>query len=292
MVSVDFMADWHNLLAREISAIDPAYASGSAEQLCHRWLNWRLRSIPARPRRIREAREFMCPPARQGAFTQLRRKIRQGDDVAPHLSKGILKLDSNDALLNDWGIYHLHLGTALEKPPSPFVERTREVLFARFDDDNAYLISVGVHGDWAQKRLLEVVHRNWPQTITHARLPAGVKPAYDFTDDDRTKIRKAHVQAIEEVDGVTYMAPGGGVMTSGLSSDVVAAGDRLVYSIRWWQRWVEDHEEMIRGALDNYGIRAPEPLRLRMDTDWETVFVVEDSSGARVNLSSLLPQKS
>ena len=57
-------------------------------------------------------------------------KIRKGEDLT-HLSKRITDLDYNDALLNDCGIHHLHLG--IDVDDSGFDTRIGPLLFVHFD---------------------------------------------------------------------------------------------------------------------------------------------------------------
>ena len=63
-----------------------------------------------------------------------------------HLSRKIVDLDYDDDLLNDWDIYHLHLGTNLHI--DGFVKRTGPMLFVRFNEQNAYFKNVMGHGSW------------------------------------------------------------------------------------------------------------------------------------------------
>ena len=74
----------------------------------------------------------------------------------------------NDALLNDWGIHHVHLGTTIDS--DGFVTRTEPVLFARFDSANAYLIDVLPHGSWSLQRLVKDLYDNWSASIKHFRI--------------------------------------------------------------------------------------------------------------------------
>lgn len=67
-------------------------------------------------------------------------------------------------MLNDWGIYHLHLGTTIQS--DGFVEQDNdELLFARITPTKFYLINVMKHGDWERKLIVEILHSNWPETI-------------------------------------------------------------------------------------------------------------------------------
>lgn len=49
--------------------------------------------------------------------------------------------------------------------PNGFVNRTGPVLFARFDEQNAYLINVWSHGNWTNQDMIRIIHNNWPESI-------------------------------------------------------------------------------------------------------------------------------
>ena len=57
------------------------------------------------------------------------------------MSKTIVDADADDSLLDNWGIYHFHLGTELEDR-GQFIRRTGDVLLCRVDDSYAYFIKV------------------------------------------------------------------------------------------------------------------------------------------------------
>ena len=80
------------------------------------------------PRKIIKADEFTSPPPELvDGFNILIDKIKEGIDITPHLSKKLTDLNYDDPLLNDWGIYHLHLGTEFDK--RGFVNRTGPPLY-------------------------------------------------------------------------------------------------------------------------------------------------------------------
>src|SRR5262249_21712900 len=142
---MDFVADVTSVFRRHLVGLGynlPFVLSGHEVRI--RYWNLAHRLIQRRPRVVRKSRNFTCPPALEPGLQFVENKIRCGDDLRPHLSKGILKTDYSDALLNDWGIYHLHLGTSIGS--GGFAARTGPVLFALFRQDHAYLIDVKGHG--------------------------------------------------------------------------------------------------------------------------------------------------
>ena len=97
--------------------------------------------------------------------------------MSPYMSKTIIDADSHDSMLDHWGIYHFHLGTELEESGN-FIRRTGDILLCRIDDKYAYFITILPHGrnvpaPWYRKELIEIIHKNWPESIRHA-LATGV----------------------------------------------------------------------------------------------------------------------
>lgn len=80
-------------------------------------------------------------------------------DVHKYLSKKLYESDYNDMLLNDWGIYHFHLG--IPGAGEKFAPRTGKLLFTLISKEDFYCITIGNHGDWNPQNLLEIVHKNW-----------------------------------------------------------------------------------------------------------------------------------
>ena len=52
-------------------------------------------------------------------------KLQNAEDIIPHLSRSVKDKQYNDALYNDWKIYHLHLGINIES--DGYVERTKKI---------------------------------------------------------------------------------------------------------------------------------------------------------------------
>ena len=95
-------------------------------------------------------------------------------------------------MLNDFGIQHFHLGTK-EHPRIPsFVARTDPLLFAMVQENDLYCIGYYKHGEWSKATLLDVVHENWPDTISGYSV-ADVRLAHLYTDDEHEKLRKADI---------------------------------------------------------------------------------------------------
>ncbi len=171
-----------------------------------------LRRRPSiRPRSLWIADYFRCPPEHEEGWKVLRSKVLDGKDLRPHLSKRHAQLNTLDGLLNEWGVHHLHLGTAISSGASTHVERSGPVLFARITEEYFFAINIYAHGDWENSSVLESLHRNWPDAIKQYRL-RGIQ-GEPLTEVQRRNLRRKNVQAATTTsDGTVYLAIGGVVL--------------------------------------------------------------------------------
>ena len=124
---------------RSDPAVGAALANKHPAEILCLYLNWRNRLIPAQPRSVARSIAFNQNPVaaeRSKAITQIVADIEQGNDLTKYLSrrvttgftlppklgvKQLARLQHLDLLLNEWGIYHLHISTTTEA--DGFVER-------------------------------------------------------------------------------------------------------------------------------------------------------------------------
>jgi hypothetical protein len=113
-LSVDFIGDWSEFLRQKGMAVCGLKydQSRTLEENTMRYLNAHNRRIPSTARRaVHESRELSVPQEYEPDYIALKSLISSGGDLKPYLSRDVLKKkrpDKNDALLNAWGIQHLH----------------------------------------------------------------------------------------------------------------------------------------------------------------------------------------
>lgn len=230
----DFISDWHQLLADDLTARGYTVATGhDVHAVTRMHLNVGRRRIEPASRTVHRASSMACPPDLLPGLEALLAKVARGEDVNPHQSKFLLDGEYKDSLLNDWGIHHFHLGTAVDR--RGLIERTGPLLFARVDGTEFYAIGVLPHGSWTDRALLEVLHAEWPDSIRRHRLIGmSVEPIDEATHQE---FRKAGlVVMVTLADGTTYAPLGGGYATSGDSILDVRDADRTMS----WLRAAED----------------------------------------------------
>lgn len=219
----DFMADWYIQL-RELLKTEYGIKQGlidkiTDEELPFTYMNVEMRRIPQKPRRVHISNEFSCPQQYSAGWHLLKKKIINGDDLTPHLSTLNTKPDYKDKMLSDWGVFHFHLGTTMEKG---YINRTGPLVYAFVHENDFYAVNVYTHSDWTEDSVLDTVHENWPHVLSNYIIKGIIKPAVKFTPEERAKLRKSNGNSLfTAADGTIYAPPGGGIVSSGHSLNSV-----------------------------------------------------------------------
>jgi hypothetical protein len=245
MITINLIEHWTEFLREWMPLNSLQYDEAqSVRQNTERYLN-AIRRIPrSQPRWVHESKELRVPEAHTADYAALKALIERGDDVRDYLSRDIVneRADRYDRLLNAWGIQHLHFQTG----------GTRDVLLAKITDTDVYVIQSFSHGRgneevWVESSLLQILHDNWPGVLGVG--DTGLH-AESFTGADRLALRKANINFITTVaDGTSYVAPGGGMTTSGQCVFDTRNCDRIFAEFDQWQQTFEVNENEIRTAL-------------------------------------------
>lgn len=283
---LNFNKDFDEMLITELSdynfTID---ASIESEKLRMKYFNFKRRLIQPIPRQVLISNEFVCPPELQKGFDIVKNKLEKGENLIPHLSKGLTDLDYNDSLLNDWNIYHLHLGESLETSGSGFIQRTGPVLFLRIDNDKALLINILCHGSWTKQQMVKVIHENWPQSIESYRLKDVIGLSSIPTDDDIKLMRKVGINSAIEIEpGVVYAPIGGGFTTAKTSINISLALIHYNKLLPKLQKHIEDNLQEIGKIINEKTGRAEEELFLKLVIQDNEYFAVEQNTGLAFKL--------
>lgn len=280
-IVANFEADWADTLKAELAALGfTAAVSDRPRELAIKLFNARKRRVAAKPRSVHTSHEISIPADHRTGYERLKKKIEDGDDLMAHLSTRVLKAKSNDGLLNDWAIHHLHLGITPYASNTAFVERTGPVLLAHFTDDASYLIDVVEHEHWSDQRYLQILKANWPELLVDVRL-AG-KVASTFTDADVDSLRRIGINSMLDVGGDAYAPVGGGYATSKVALDAVWYATMATSAVRRLQREVLKNAAQVQETLKSAGVPVADPIVLRARFESNLVFAIEEGSGAVV----------
>ncbi len=141
----------------------PSLEAMPTRRLILAFITWRMRLIPAKPRKVSLWAGGVTPSELLAAEPRLRpllKKVEAGDDLTPHLSdlvmrKGVVLPGANpadrgkdiDAVLTRHGLHHFHVGFV---GPSNPKGRSGPLIFAEVLDKEFRIIAISDHGAFKQ----------------------------------------------------------------------------------------------------------------------------------------------
>lgn len=208
------------------------------------------RVLPCRSFKIRKSNEFNNSAFRTtftAGLTQIENNFENGRSNKWHQSRGVLLNSNPDLLLNDWGVYHLHLGDTYES--NGFCTRTGPVLFCYFDQKSVYFLDILEHGSghgdvWVNERLLEIMNENWPKHLERFRLRGLKADTKMFSASERTALRRVHANVGITINGNIYGGPGMGLNGAGNSGRYIRRARELVNAIKRLKDWIEAQNDI------------------------------------------------
>ena len=290
-VKFDLNRDFDELLIKELLAnkfeVD---ATLSSDEIRCKYFNLKKRLIKIKSRNVYVSKDLKVHSAFKKGFDNIKNKLLKGENINIYLSKNLMKTDYNDSLLNDWGIYHLHLGECLENNNSNFIKRTNPLLFIRIDDHNAYLIDVLDHGNWACQKLIKTVHDNWPKSIEKYLLKGVSGLSVTLSDNDIIKMRKAGVNtAIEIAPNLVYSLLGGGYNSSGLSVYVSREVDYYYNFLYKLQMQIFNDLEQISQDIFKHKKNINNKIELKLIVLNQVFYLEEQNTNSLFNLNMSFP---
>lgn len=207
-----------------------------------RWWSWQRRTVRPARRQVFRADTFSCPSSLQVGLSGLEAEIRSGGAVWPWQSKGIDRHLDEDAMFNDFGVLHFHLGNGFEA--GGYVNRTGELLFALVTPKTFYQIGIFDHSDWHELDVLNILERNWPALLDSFVVPAPVALALRAPDEIR-KMRKARINITFALDSGRHIhSPGGGQTADGTSVDAMIDAQH-------WSKFFRNAESVVTTEIQS-----------------------------------------
>lgn len=205
------------------------------------------RIIPPRNFETELSTELMASPdfsVYQNAIQQILSNFESGISNRAYHSKGVLNQGTQDLLLNDWGIYHFHLGATVES--DGFISRTGPVLFFKINGSQIYFLDILEHGQanpdvWVDEHLIRILKNNWPDYVEKFRM-RGMVGNQMFTARERKGMRKHGASSPISIDGDLYIAPGMGLASSGTASRYVSRAANALNKIEKYQNYLMNQE--------------------------------------------------
>lgn len=260
MFAMDFKSDWHEILKSIMSSRWGMDVAGLSEDIPVFFFNGLHRRIQPRARIVHVADTFECPKDLEAGWEKIRANVKDGEDITVYLSKFITEAERTDAMLNDWGIHHFHLGATMKKG---WAKRTGRLLFARVMPDDFYAIGIYDHDSWVDDEIVETLHRNWPETIAQWRMRGVSGEA--LTQKQREALRGKNANAFFLTsDGTTYGPIGGGVVVSGHNVRAVMEMDRFHDFLERLEDRLTENSAEIEPYLSQRGYRAGDEVAVKL----------------------------
>jgi len=286
----DPWSDWISEKREELSQLDSRASSSPDFEVARMWLSMERRLIESKPRRVIRPESFAFESDNELPLVEIERRAGQGRELNSFLSKRARNPFQSDALLSDWGIHHLHLNLVLDA--NDFRRRSDRLLFVRVRPEELYFIAIGDHTSWSDVELIEVIHRNWPETIAQHCIPGLPAPRTTWSSRERQQLRNAGRQTLVSTnDGTTYAPIGGGYTTDGSSLEVSLHLRQLIQYLEGLRNAVAESEAEIRQRCWADGVN-PDELYLRLKIEDEAPYAVDEGLGVEIRLPAPGAQQS
>jgi hypothetical protein len=281
----DFHADWIEFIKFQLKQLpilqEKDYIDIPENKLDYYYFNWLNRAIRPKPRKVHISKELNCHAPLQKGLDLIIQKIEKGEELIPHLSRKIKDINYSDQLLNDWGIHHLHLGTLIEK--DGFVQRNPRVsqlynylLYARFDEENAYLIDVMDHDSFSNQRLIQIIHYNWPETIKRFKVDEAFTLDNPVSNEFVKELRNmGGTYFIEAEKGVIYAPIGGGYSVAGTSVRSLTDSDYYHNKVTHLEKHVKENMGFFLGAIREKIGSNPKQIHFKLFIENDNFYIYE-----------------
>lgn len=214
-----------------------------------RWLDFRLRYVDPRPRKVVLSDKFPVSGLSDEALSGLNRLIRifeAGGDVNPYQGQGLVnfndtsgrrKINRTDGLWADWGVSHFHLSDGDVVVGDYFVKRGDHLLCI-VEEDRVLFIDARSHlrgVEYADLDIMEIISDNWPERMVQLK---GVLPGKAWERSEIYQMRRSGVSAPLILGGKVYVMASSGITSAATADVVTMAVNRCRIYVNRLAEWV------------------------------------------------------
>ncbi len=270
------------------------------QNLYFQYLSNSKRIPPAKPRNVHLSKELINSDlynTYKDKVENITELLKSGQSIKPYLNRDVKHIFKKncpkDFLLNDWNLYHLHLGEL--KPNANFCDRTKYVLFCKITNNDVYLIQILDHTEdssFACRQLLTIIRDNWIEQYNVHKLNGistiGGKEVNDF---EYRQLREAGICTILNIDGDYCISPNMGVASSGDSSMDVQIAMRQFHVLEVLQKHILNSSKKIYDFIIRCNIRHKKPNRIHLKLKHidNNVLIAQDifsKTNVQINMSN------
>jgi hypothetical protein len=275
---MDFLADLEEIILKRTRTMGIKIDYKEVSELLRKYINVKSKLIDNKPRKVYYSSELqskMRGTHYYDVLKKIEKKFKNGEDINPHLSIRAFKPNSQDGILNDWGIRHLHLSDTKKKPTDKFYERSDYLLMFIIGNSFVCFLDVRPHSEskrgskdplWVRDELLEIIQKNWEKLLEPYEYK-GVKPADKYTKEEYLELRRAGIIMDAIIGDKVYFPPGGGVTTAGTGASHSFHANRILNTICGRYRQIKKNPDDIKSLIKKDGIEPPEKLDFKLMDD-------------------------
>lgn len=190
------------------------------------WREHQMRFVPQMSHAVKLSKELIVNPhfeTYRSVVDEIANVLKVGGDVRPYMSSRLMKFSKHgrDHLQLHWGLIHFHLNSIATIGGNGLVDRSDHLLFVRVKDGVAYFVNIASHAQediFEDKRLLEIVDRNWPDLHVHVKGLTGYRET--LTPGQIKHLRRSNTTHLEWVNGRMVM-PVFGPTAAGIPGDAI-----------------------------------------------------------------------
>lgn len=233
------------------------------QDLYFNYLSNSKRIPPAIPRNVHLSKELINSDLYniyKDKIENIIKIFKKGKSIKPYLNKDVKHIFKKncpkDFLLNDWDLYHLHLGEL--KPNAKFCDRTKYVLFCKITESDVYMIQILDHTEdssFACTQLLTIIRDNWIEEYNVQKLVGITVMGKEFSDTDYRKLRESGITTLLNIDGDCYISPNMGIASSGDSAKDVHIAMSQFRKLRNLEKHILSHSKTIYDFIIRCNIR-------------------------------------
>jgi hypothetical protein len=270
---MDFLSDLEKQLEIDLRQVGCDVPKGATvNELLHSWFDYESRTISRVRRTIKKSAEFIKEEKTLSsdhlrALKTIVGKLENGDDLTPHLSKGVLDSSKPDFLMADWRIHHIHVSDTKKRPKQFFVDRSDLLAFVLIAPREAYFIRILPHKQkhlWADKSLLQTLQVNWPKLLKPYARQGRLEPNVSITDEDRIKLRKNAINVPTQLGDTLIFNPGGGISSDGTPTSHVLKANAITNTVKIITEYLNGYPDVQTRLKARLGIAPTNVQDLRL----------------------------
>jgi len=275
---MDFLGDLEKIILEKTRLMGIKIDYKDVDELLRKFINVKSKLIDNKPRKVHYSTELkskMNGKPYYDVLKKIEKKFENGEDINPHLSKRAFKPNSQDGILNDWGIRHLHLSDTKKKPTDKFYKRSAYLLMFIIGNDFVCFLDVRAHSEskrdskdplWVRDELLEIIQKNWEKLLEPYEYK-GVKPSNKYTKEEYLRLRKGGIVTDAIIGDKLYFPPGGGSTTAGTGISHTLRANDILNTICRQYRGIKKDPEKIVSQMEKDGIKPPKKLEFILMDD-------------------------